>query len=229
MKHLQGAALAALMISTAAQAENPFRGSFFKDPAVYGGLGASNTSYDDDHYYRDLFSDLGAGQPATDDNDSGAHVFAGYRFNKYFAAELGTRYLGTFKAKSATARYKQEFSALTISGVGFLPVGKYISLYGQAGLGGIGINEKLNINNFQAKNDDGAGTATLGAGIEFRPMGKDGLSLRLSWQSYFFSQSYDRYYVTNNGSNVQVYIYDQNNYDQRIDTYGLDLAYYFSL
>lgn len=229
MKHLWGAALAAMMISAAVQAGSPFSDSFFQEPAAYGGFGASRTSLDDDNYYDDIFSDLNAGQPGTDDEDSGAHVFGGYRFNKYFAVELGTRDLGHYKASSATAIYKQEFGALTISGVGFLPLGKYVSLYGQAGLGSIGVNEKLNINNFRAKNDDATGTATLGAGVEIRPMGKDGLSLRLGWQSYFFSTSYYRYYVSGAGTNVQVFIYDENNYDQRIDTYGLDLAYYFSL
>lgn len=229
MKYLQGVALAAMLISSAAQADDRFGNRFFQEPAAYGGLGASRTYLDDDNYYDDIFSDLGAGQPSTDDNDTGAHIFGGFRFNKYLAVELGTRDLGDYKATSATATYKQNFGAATISAVGFLPVGKYVSLYGQAGLGTIGVTEKLNINNFRAKNDDSAGTATLGAGIEVRPMGKDGVSLRLGWQSYFFSVSYDRYYVSNAGSGVQVFFYDENNYDQRIDTYGLDLAYYFSL
>lgn len=229
MNYLQGIALAAIFISTAAQAEQRFNNSFFSEPAVYGGLGASRTSLDDDGYYDDIFSDLGAGQPRTDDDDTGAHVFGGFRFNQHFAVELGTRDLGNYKASSATATYKQNFGAATVSAVGFLPMGKYVSLYGQAGLGSIGVSEKLTIDNFRAKSDDAAGTATLGAGVELRPMGQDGPALRLGWQSYFFSVRYDRYYVSGAGSNVQVFFRDENHYDQRIDTYGLDLAYYFSL
>jgi hypothetical protein len=229
MTHLRLAALAAVFISTPALSDGGSGNSFFQAPAAYGGIGAANTSLDDDGYYRDIFSDLGAGQPGTDDEDTGAHVFGGFRFNQYLAVELGTRDLGDYKATSATASYKQDFAALTISAVGFLPVGKHISLYGQAGLGSIGVREKLTVNNFTAKNDDAAGTATLGAGIELRPMGKDGVALRLGWQSYFFSVRYDRYLVVGAPGSAQVVIRDKNDYDQRIDTYGLDLAYYFTL
>jgi hypothetical protein len=139
MTPLRLTALAAIFISTPALSDNRSGDSFFQESAAYGGIGAANTSLDDDGYYRDIFSDLGAGRPATDDEDTGAHVFGGFRFNQYLAVELGTRDLGDYKATSATANYKQDFAALTVSAVGFLPVGKYISLYGQAGLGSIGV------------------------------------------------------------------------------------------
>lgn len=229
MKHLLSVLAITLLVNTAVRADDGYTWGIFQAPAVFGGLGAAKTHLDDDGYFHDVFADLGAGRPGVDNNAHTGHVFGGYRFNKFLAAQIDVRDLGSYEAKSATSKYTQDFGALTLSAVGFLPLGNYVSLYGQAGIGSVGVHEKISVPGFRASGDDGAGTGTLGAGVELRPFGLDKLAVRLSWQSYFFTARYDRYYISNPGGNVHVYLRDENNYDQRIDTFGLDLAWYFSL
>ncbi len=229
MKQMLCACAITTLVSASALADSRLAGGIFQEPAAYGGLGAARTRLDDDGYFDDIFADLGAGKPSIDDEAHTAHVFGGYRFNRYLAAQIDVRGLGEFEAKSATAKYRQDFGALTVSAVGFLPLGEYVSLYGQAGIGSVGVHEKINIAGFRANNDDSAGAGVLGAGVEVRPMGKEGLALRFGWQSYFFSARYDRYFVSNTGGGVHVFLRDENDYDQRIDTVGFDAAWYFSL
>jgi opacity protein-like surface antigen len=230
MKRVLTAFALTTLTSVSAAADSRLSGGFFDEPAAYGGLGAARAELDDDGYFRDIFSDLQAGSPEVDDDDAETgHLFGGYRFNKYFAAQVDIRGLGDYEAKSATAKYTQDFGALTASAVGFLPLGKYVSLYGQAGIGTVSVREKIRIGGFRARDDDSSGAGTLGVGIQVTPMGKNGLALRLGWQSYFFRARYDRYYVSNPGSNIRVYLRDERYYDQRIDTVGLDIAYYFQL
>ncbi len=142
MKRLLSAFAITVLVHTPAQADGGYTWGIFQNPAVYGGLGAAKTHLDDDGYFGDIFADLGAGRPSVDNDAHTGHVFGGFRFNKYLAAQVDVRGLGTYEAKSATAKYKQDFGALTVSAVGFLPLGDYVSLYGQAGIGSVGVYEK---------------------------------------------------------------------------------------
>ncbi|MFT3929563.1 MAG: outer membrane beta-barrel protein [Spongiibacteraceae bacterium] len=190
-------------------------GGFIDHPAVYGGIGSAKTSFDDDGLYDDM------GSSSDDTEDKGLHVFGGYQFNPYFAVELSSRDLGEYTARGSSFVYKQEFSALTIGAVGFLPLGSGFSLYGRIGAGGISLDEKYTSGSFHDRNDDSGGVSTLGAGVEFR---NSGLAVRLGWETHLFTVQTESYFY--NGS---YYYYDEDEYDQRIDTFGLDIAYYFSL
>lgn len=188
---------------------------FINEPAAYGGLGYAKLSFDDDGQLS------GTSQ---DDDDKGIHFWGGYRFNQYFAVELSARDLGEYTASGPDFRYEEEFSAVTIGAVGFLPLGDYVSLYGRIGAGWISLDEKLTTSSYRISDDDSGGVSTLGAGVEFRPMGRDKLAIRLGWESHFFTVETKQIIRV---GNVSILIEDD--YDQRIDSFGLDVAYYFSL
>lgn len=185
---------------------------FFNQPAVYGGLGYAKTHFDDD----DQFYGIDA-----DSRDSGLHLFGGYQFNPYFAVEVSTRDLGEYTARGYGIVYREEFTATTIGAVGFLPLGSGFSLYGRVGAGAVTLDEKVSYAGGHDSDDDTGGVSTLGAGVEYR---NSGLALRLGWESHFFTVETTQIYSSGN----RVYI-DDEEYDQRIDSFGLDIAYYFSL
>lgn len=204
-----------LAVVLAAAASNAFSQGFFDKPAAYGGFGYAKHSFDDDGQLRGT---------NLDDSDNGLHAFGGYRFNQYLAAELSVRDLGEYTARGAGYSYSSEFSAVTIGAVGFLPLGDRFSLYGRVGAGAVSLDEKLTGNGLRISDDDSGSTVTLGAGVEFRPFGHDGLALRLGWESHFFTVETE--YLVTIGS-VSYWVEDD--FDQRIDSFGLDLAWYFSL
>jgi OmpA-OmpF porin, OOP family len=193
---------------------------FFEEPAAYGGIGYAKQEFDDDGYFD------GASR---DDEDNGLHVFGGYRFNRYLAVELSMRDLGEYSASGPGYAYSSEFTAVTIGAVGTLPLGDYFSLYGRIGAGAVSLDERVSFSGGRDTEDDAGGTSTLGAGVEFRPMGKTGLAVRLGWESHFFTVETSRVVFVNGGGGFGYYYYDEDEYDQRIDSFGLDIAYYFSL
>lgn len=186
-------------------------GGFIDQPAAYGGIGFANTHFDDD----DQFDNVD-----TDTRDNGLHVFGGYQFNPYFAVELSVRDLGEYSARIQNIAYKEEFSAVTIGAVGFLPLGSGFSLYGRLGAGAITLDEKVTYGGYRDSDDDTGGVTTLGAGLEYR---NSGLALRLGWETHLFTVETTS--ITRSGN---FYYFDEDEYDQRIDTFGLDVAYYFS-
>jgi hypothetical protein len=120
---------------------------------AYGGalLGQSNFSGDqslNEATLRDILNGAGAPQnlqSSTEDSDIGYQATFGYRFNRYFAAELG---LAQFGSLSSTARadmdfgnglvpasVKLNFSAggPIISAIGILPIGEKFELYARLG------------------------------------------------------------------------------------------------
>jgi len=198
-------------VALAAAANSALAGGFFDEPAVYGGIGYAKTNFNDD----DQFDGM-----SLDDSDNGIHAFGGYRFNRYFAVELGVRDLGQYSARSGSISVKDEFTATTIGAVGLLPLGDNFSLYGRVGAGVVRLDEKVHYAGDRFSDDDTGGTSSLGLGVEFRPMGKSGLAVRLGWESHFFTVKTSR--------RAGNYFYDEK-FDQRIDSYGLDVAYYFSL
>lgn len=199
----------------AVAASNTFAQGFFNQPVAYGGLGYARQSFDDDGQLRGTH---------LDDEDRGLHFFGGYRFNRYLAAELSVRDLGKYRARGSGFSYTSEFSAITLGAVGFLPLGEYFSLYGRVGAGGVRLDERFAGNGLRVSDDDSGSTVTLGAGIEYRPFGHEGLALRLGWESHFFTVETD-YLVTI--GNVSYWVEDE--FDQRIDSFGLDIAWYFTL
>jgi OmpA-OmpF porin, OOP family len=121
---------------------------------AYGGVlvGQSNFSGDqslNEESLRDLLN--GAGAPvqnlssSTEDSDIGYQATFGYRFNRFFAAELG---LAQFGSLSSTARADMDFGAgfvpasvklnfsaggPIVSAVGILPIGEKFEMYARIG------------------------------------------------------------------------------------------------
>jgi len=98
------------------------------------GAGSSNASFNSNDF------SLGIPQvsESADKTSTGIKAFAGFRFNKYFGAEVGYVDLGKFKynynggaAGSAGIDYK--VSGFTVSGIGALPVSEDFSLFGRVG------------------------------------------------------------------------------------------------
>lgn len=201
----------AFALATTARAEG-----FFSEPAAYGGLGFAKHSFDDDGQFRGF---------SRDDKDDGLHLFGGYRFNRNFAVELSARYLGEYTVRSNTLSYKSEFTGITVGAVGMLPLGDNFSLYGRVGLGVVTLDERLSGSGYgRHSDDDSGGTTSLGLGVEYRPAGTNGLALRLGWETHFFTVE------TTRVVNVNGFLFvDDDEFDQRIDSFGLDIAYYFSL
>ncbi len=200
-------ALSLVLGASAALAEG-----FFDKPAAYGGVGFASTHFDDD----DQFDGLDV-----DTRDNGLHVFGGYQFNPYFAVELSARDLGEYTTGSGAVYYKERFTATTVGGIGFLPLGSGFSLYGRAGLGAVTLEEKVSYAGGRDNEDDTGGVSSIGAGLEYR---NSGLALRLGWESHFFTVQTTRLIVIGNTA-----YFDDDEYHQRIDSFGLDIAYYFSL
>jgi hypothetical protein len=121
---------------------------------AYGGalIGQSNFSGDQSENEAGLIDTLeGAGVPLrnvrseTEDSDLGYQATFGYRFNRYFAAELGLAQFGTLES---TARAEMDFGTgfvpasvslrfsaggPIISAIGILPLGEKAELYGRLG------------------------------------------------------------------------------------------------
>lgn len=193
-------------------ASGAFAGGFIDKPAAYGGVGFANTNFDDDGQFDNASADT---------RDNGVHVFGGYQFNPYFAVEVSSRDLGEYHAQGRGISYREEFAATTVGAVGFLPLGSGFSLYGRAGAGAITLEEKVNYTGGHQHDDDTGGTSTLGAGVEYR---NTGLAVRLGWESHFFTVKTERVIAVGNS----IY-FDEDEFHQRIDSFGLDVAYYFSL
>lgn len=205
-------AFAIVMGSYVFTASGAFADGFFHQPAVYGGLGYAKTHFNDDGQFDGLTADT---------RDKGLHVFGGYQFNPYFAVEVSTRDLGEYGAQGYDAVYREEFAATTIGAVGFLPLGSGFSLYGRIGAGAIALDEKVSYAGGHDSDDDAGGVSTLGAGVEYR---NSGLALRLGWESHFFTVETAQVFTAGNYAYI-----DEDEYDQRIDSFGFDIAYYFSL
>lgn len=204
--------LGAVVGSSLLAANGVLAEGFFDHPAVYGGVGYAKTHFEDDDQFDGIDSDT---------KDNGLHFFGGYQFNPYFAAEVSTRDLGEYSARGFGATYREEFTATTIGAVGFLPLGSGFSLYGRVGAGAISLDEKVSYAGGHDSDDDVGGVSTLGAGVEYR---NSGFALRVGWESHFFTVESTEVFRSGN------YVYvDEEEYDQRIDTFGLDVAYYFSL
>jgi hypothetical protein len=121
---------------------------------AYGGVlvGQSNFSGDqglNEESLRDILNTAGAPiqnlSSSTEDSDIGYQATFGYRFNRYFAAELG---LAQFGSLSSTARAEMDFGAgfvpasvklnfsaggPIVSAIGILPIGEKFEVYARLG------------------------------------------------------------------------------------------------
>jgi OOP family OmpA-OmpF porin len=174
-------------------------------------LGASDTALAQDGWYAGLT--LGASDAnensevvavtgatstnfVTDQRDPGVKVFAGYRFNRYFAVESGFAWLGEFQATNqVTAPTTGALNAdirvigLFIDAVGMLPIGDRFAAIAKVGVLGSetrtfrstsGTVTPAPGTNTNAVSDQANLSYGLGAQYEFAK----NVTLRAEWQRY---------------------------------------------
>lgn len=104
-----------------------------------GSVGRSKASLDSGLRDDQLF-DLGFNGASTSVDDKGTafRAFGGYRFHRYFAAELGYVDLGRYELRSTVARGSLNSSlrsrGIDLSALGLLPVGESFTLFGRVGV-----------------------------------------------------------------------------------------------
>jgi OOP family OmpA-OmpF porin len=150
---------------------------------IYVGAGIGASSYDDDGYFD---------QQRLDDSEVGIKFFGGYRFSEYFSVEGALVGLGTFDVNSSSSEVENQFSLMSFSGVGHLPLGYGISLYGQLGFGFASISQDIAYATPAAQlvtrvDSDSALAGLYGAGLKFIPPTFRKLEFSLGWERYVFS------------------------------------------
>ena len=123
-----------------------------KSSGGYIGGSVGTAELDDDG----LLSDFGA---SLDDSDSAAGIFAGYKFNKYFAVEARYSYLGEYSVCGFFCE-DIEVDALSVHVIGIIPLGTSgVEIYGQLGIAAV---------SFEFDSEDETETAgSAGLGIQY--------------------------------------------------------------
>lgn len=137
------------------------------------------------------FNDDGVLYGLTYDNqDSGAELWGGYRFFRWFAVEGKYAYLGQYTISNGFESANAKAYALTVNAVFILPFGQSDwDMYGQLGFGSLAYN----FNSSYGTNDGSQGAATAGLGIRWTPTVPMTLSLGIdayAWQEDGYYQSY---------------------------------------
>lgn len=175
-------------------------------PGGYAGIGIGRSSIDlDGSAIEQNLLDFAAAEGVTavssssseDDSDTALKAFLGYRFNRYVAIEGALIDLGDFQARaSATDTFGDtlavntdiDFFAFSVAGVGHLPLGRTVSLYGKVGLYAwdVDLTERARLTGFGVvrtgrETEDGT-DLFYGAGIEW-DLGPP-FALRAEWERY---------------------------------------------
>jgi OOP family OmpA-OmpF porin len=154
--------VAALLLAGAAAAQAPERGRF-ADLYVGGAIGKSHA--------KEICNNVAD----CDDTDNSFGAFAGYWFNRYFAAEVGYHNLGSVTAPGGTYVRSNVWEAV---GVGTWQFHEPFSLYGKLGVyrGGQEGGGAL------ASPRERMSDVTYGAGLQVDL--PRGLGVRVEWQNY---------------------------------------------
>ena len=167
--------------ATAAHAVEPKAQGFY-----FGGV-AGVTNFDDDGIGKAYGADL-------KDNSASFGIFGGYKFLKFLSVEGRFTYLGKYDyLDDAATKIKVKPTALTANLVGIIPLGgSGVELFGQAGVGGVFIND--NLPSVGLPSLDNEATGTVGAGIRVYATETVAISAHYDWYGWeqkFESQKYD--------------------------------------
>jgi hypothetical protein len=125
------AAVAAGLVAWGAQASAA-------EPGLYLGVGIGDASVETTEKFENPFASFDVKKADFDDSDTSMSLFGGYRFNDYFAVELGYTDLGepedgfSFDG-GETAKLTGELTGWTADLVGILPLGP-VDVFAKAGL-----------------------------------------------------------------------------------------------
>jgi len=161
--------------ATAAHAAQP------KDTGWYVGGGVGFSSFDDDGLGNDTSTQLGGSSPT-------AGLFGGYKLMPYFALEGRFTYLG-----DGGEDVRLKATALTVNAVGILPLGSSgVELFGQAGLGGVLVNDSLDSAGATSLDNELVGTYGIGARVWATERTAFSIQLdRYSWEAGSGGRDYD--------------------------------------
>jgi OmpA-OmpF porin, OOP family len=130
-----------------------------------------------------------AGSSSIDKSDTSYGINGGFRFNRNFAVEAAWERLGDFSYNSNTGTDtidgKFKASALSLAGVGILPLAPSWSLYGKAGLArttvDLDANSETGATAVSNQSHDRIG-GLIGAGVTYDFNG--GVFTKLGWDHY---------------------------------------------
>lgn len=149
---------------------------------AYVGGALGTTEFDDDGLLYGL---------TYDKQDSGAELWGGYRFFRWFAVEGKYAYLGQYTISNGIESANAKAYALTVNAVFILPFGQSNwDMYGQLGYGSLGYHVNASFGNY----DSSQGAATAGLGFRWTPTPQMTLSLGVdayAWQEDGYYQSYN--------------------------------------
>jgi opacity protein-like surface antigen len=136
-------------------------------------------------------NDDGMSNNQTIDNSTGSlHLFAGYQIDRTFAVELGMDWLGDYTMRSPVSNIDSDYSTVTMSVVGKVPLDQEFSLYGQLGAGVVSLYQHVNVNNGMelayGDDNDSNWAGIWGVGFAFVPQRTRQLEFRLGYQQTFF-------------------------------------------
>lgn len=165
-KSIQATALAALFLPVAA---------FATDPGFYAGgkIGAASTD-----------------EEFIDDDDSSFGVYAGYRFNPYFALEGEYTDFGDLEVDLTDldiGSSRAEPRSWGLKAVGFVPMGRNFELLGSIGYQSFDLDPRDGAGFRQLVGTDSSTDLFYGLGGQFNL--DNGVSLRAQYQRYEFKQA----------------------------------------
>lgn len=175
-------------------------------PGGYAGIGIGRSSIDiDGSAIEQNLLDFAAAEGVAvassssgeDDSDTALKAFLGYRFNRNLALEGALIDLGDFQARASatdaafgdtlSVTNDVDFFAFSLAGLGHLPIGRTVSVYGKVGLfvWDMDLTERVRLPGFASSigraSDDGT-DLFYGAGVEWDLGGQ--FALRAEWERY---------------------------------------------
>jgi opacity protein-like surface antigen len=118
------------------------------------------------------------------------HLFGGYQFDRTFAVELGMDWLGDYTMRSPVSNIEADYSTVTMSVVGKVPLDQEFFLYGQLGMGVVSLYQHVNVDNgtqwVYGDDNDSNWAGVWGVGFGFIPRQTQQLELRLGFQQTVF-------------------------------------------
>jgi OmpA-OmpF porin, OOP family len=172
MKRITGAALiGAAMLAGSASAQGIDSHSFYLGGHI--GEATANDACDD-------FS--GGSGVSCSDRDTSWKILAGYQINRHFAVEAGYVDFGAVEASGPGGTARLRSHAFDLVGLGILPVGNRLSLYGKLGIYHATSDGKVRTVLLNADTSDDATDLTFGFGASFDLTPR--FALRGEWQRY---------------------------------------------
>jgi len=168
-------AVLALTVSGTAAAQRGYQQLY-----VGGGAGPSKFSYDTGSL--PIVNSPASTFSVNDDSDTAFKIYGGWRFNPYFAAELGIVDYGKFSATrtvnppgNGTARSDITVTGIYVDAVGLAPIAGAVELFGKAGFLAAGTHAtrsttgSVSIGGTNSSDDTASSTGLhVAAGVNFR-------------------------------------------------------------